>query len=198
MMRYIIWDKMDACTEADVLRMEPTVCPVRRAQAAQYRHLLGRWTTLKSYELLCQLFRDEGITAEALRSASWCVSTDGKPYIPGMPHFSLSHCKQGVVVVTDEAEVGVDIETIRPLKQDLIERVMNAREQAEIAASSTPELTFTQLWTQKEAVLKMRGCGITGWQSLRDALEQKDYRLTSVCCSEKNYVMTIAQKNLHI
>lgn len=85
----------------------------------------------------------------------------GKPYLKNGPFFSLSHCKTAVAVVIDEEqEIGIDIESERHAEQALIERTMNKKEQALIAASNNPDAAFTDLWTQKEAVLKARGTGI--------------------------------------
>ena len=85
----------------------------------------------------------------------------GKPYLTHGPYFSISHCKTAVAVVVDEEhEVGIDIESCRHAEEGLIRRTMNMEEQALIAAADDSDGAFTNLWTQKEAVLKARGTGI--------------------------------------
>ena len=85
----------------------------------------------------------------------------GKPYLKKGPYFSISHCKTAVAVAIDEEhELGIDIESIRHAEQALIERTMNKEEQTFIAYADNPDHAFTDLWTQKEAVLKARGTGI--------------------------------------
>lgn len=176
-MQYQVFDDMTQCTEADVERLLPLVSDDRRAKALRYKHLFGRWATLKTYEMLSV-------------PGPWSENEYGKPYVPCGPHFSLSHCRNGIAVVTDARPVGIDIETIRPYKPALAEYVMNEAELAEIAAADSSEEAFTRLWTQKEAVLKLQGTGILS--DMKNVLPAAA-RLTTIVCREKGYVLTIAE-----
>ena len=84
----------------------------------------------------------------------------GKPSLVGLPHihFNLSHCRVAAICVVSDKPVGVDIETIRPYKESLARYAMNDDELQLINGSA---LEFTKLWTQKEAVVKLSGRGIT-------------------------------------
>ena len=62
------------------------------------------------------------------------------------------------ICVVSDKPVGVDIETIRPYKETLARYAMNDDELQLINGSA---LEFTKLWTQKEAVVKLSGRGIT-------------------------------------
>lgn len=158
-MRYLVFDDMTQCTEADVRRMLPLVDASRREQALRYRHVFGQWTCLKAAEMLLQM----GI------SGPWLYNEFGKPYLPNGPHFSISHTRTGVAVAVSESAIGIDIETIRTPSDGLIERTMNAAEQTWIASQPDVAVAFTTLWTQKEAVLKLRGTGIM--DDLHDVLQ---------------------------
>ena len=60
--------------------------------------------------------------------------------------------------MVSDKPVGIDIESIRPYKESLARYVMNDDELQRINGSA---LEFTKLWTQKEAVVKLTGQGIT-------------------------------------
>ena len=103
-------------------------------------------------------------------------NTDGAPYLPQRPdlHISISHCRTAVAVaVSPEGRVGIDVECRRRVGEDLMKRVCTADELAAVQASDDPTMTFLQLWTRKEAVLKMRGTGIQGFGNMVDALSDK-------------------------
>lgn len=188
-MQYLVYDDMTFMTEADVQRLLPLVSPFRREQALRFKHLLGKWTTLKSYELLSELAGDIFTGSE-----TWQYNEYGKPFVTDGPEFSLSHCHSGIAVAIDTHPIGIDIETIRPYNESLAARVMNKSEMAQIDASATlyeKALVFTRLWTQKEAVLKLRGTGII--DDLKNVLTGAEEVLTTIVNEEKNYVLTIAE-----
>lgn len=209
-MQYRVFDDMSAMTQADVARMLPLVSIERREKALRYKHLLGQWTTLKSYEMLLDLLRETGYESD---DSAWQYNEFGKPFLPDGPAFSLSHCRAGVAVVIDEHPIGIDIETIRPYNDSLARRVMNEEEMRMIDEAAVPldeasldeasldgaadkslderAVMFTRLWTQKEAVLKLRGTGIV--DDLRDVLTGAPERLTTWVNKEKQYVLTIAE-----
>ncbi|WP_065356206.1 4'-phosphopantetheinyl transferase AcpT [Kluyvera georgiana] len=81
--------------------------------------------------------------------------------------FNLSHSGDNIaLLLSDEGEVGCDIEVIRPRPRwpSLVSAFYSAGEQAEIAAERpTHQLAaFWRIWTQKEAIVKQRGGGV--WQ----------------------------------
>ncbi len=79
--------------------------------------------------------------------------------------FNLSHSGDNIaLLLSDEGEVGCDIEVIRPRWPSLVSAFYSDGEQAEIAAER-PEhqlAAFWRIWTQKEAIVKQRGGGV--WQ----------------------------------
>lgn len=194
-MEYIVFDDMTQCTEADVERLLPSVSPERKNEALKYKHLFGRWACLKTYELWQSLMQTYYLD-RAYPLPQWLRNEYGKPYITGGPYFSISHCKQAVAVAIDDNPVGIDVESVRHVDEALIERVMNETER-QLIHSNTPsspshsqEETFTRLWTQKEAVLKLRGTGII--DSMQDVLTENSN--ISVCSVNhtKGYVLSIA------
>ena len=75
----------------------------------------------------------------------------GKPYFPDWPelHFSLSHTKTHVMAAVSGNPVGVDIETLRPVRPGVPQRVC--------AAEELKHFNFFELWVLKESFLKVSG-----------------------------------------
>ncbi|MBI2737469.1 MAG: 4'-phosphopantetheinyl transferase superfamily protein [Rhodospirillales bacterium] len=92
----------------------------------------------------------------------------GKPRLKGgwPGDFNLSHSGgRAVLAVSDEAEVGIDLERVRPIEHlDLGKRYFHPNEVAAIAAPRDLEeqrRAFFLIWTLKEAVVKAIGCGLS-------------------------------------
>ena len=71
--------------------------------------------------------------------------------------FNLSH-SNGIVVlaISNERNIGIDIEEIKPFNEDVKARIVNKKEKSYIQN----DLNFYEIWTAKEAILKMDGCGL--------------------------------------
>jgi phosphopantetheinyl transferase len=82
---------------------------------------------------------------------------------------------------------------------------MNDEEMAIILNAERPEVAFIRLWTQKEAVLKLKGTGITdNLKTVLDglpventaventAVENTAVKITTVVNEEKGYIYSIA------
>lgn len=182
-MRVMIFDHMEECTEAEVQRMLPLVSAQRREQALKYKHTLGQFCCLKSWLML---------SAMHIGEMEFLYNEHGKPYIEGGPFFSISHCKQGIAVAIDDQPIGIDIEAIRNVDQDLILRTMNEEEQKQIHSNRD----FTRLWTQKEAIVKAQGVGIVSFEQLQGIRSQESgVRIQTV--EKEKYIYSIAYGKLH-
>ena len=182
-----IFDDMTQVTEAEVQRMLPLVDEQRRNEALRYKHLFGQFACLKSWLMLKELLAPLGI-----HDLKMDFNEHGKPFLVHHPevHFNLSHCKNGIAAVVDLSPVGIDIESFRKGNLALINRTMNPMEAEWIRSSSDPIETFTQYWTKKEAVVKLRGTGIV--DDLHHALNGDGYRLETHINREKRYAYSIA------
>ena len=156
-MLYQIFDDMTQCSEQEVARLLPLVSAQRREQALRFTHLFGQYCCLKSYEILLQLLAS---TYTLHSTPTFLYNEYGAPSIKNGPYFSISHCKSGIAVAVSKQPIGIDIETVRPLKVDLVKKTMNPLEQEVIFFDTQPDWAFTRLWTRKEAFLKMKGTGI--------------------------------------
>ena len=158
-MLYQIFDDMTQCSEQEVARLLPLVSAQRREQALRFTHLFGQFCCLKSYELLMELLCEW--TGEKSKTLpEFLYNEYGAPFIKDGPYFSISHCKSGIAVAVSNQPIGIDIETVRTFKFDLVKKTMNPLEQEAILSAPQPDWAFTRLWTRKEAFLKMKGTGI--------------------------------------
>ena len=182
-----IFDDMSQVTEAEVQRMLPLVDEQRREEALRYKHLFGQFACLKSWLMLEELLKPLSI-----KDMEMGKNEHGKPFLLRHPevHFNLSHCKNGLAVVVDFSPVGIDIESFRRSNLSLVNKTMNPAEAAWIRASSDPVEAFTQYWTKKEAVVKLRGTGLT--TDLHQILDGEGYRLETFVNREKRYAWSVA------
>ena len=118
----------------------------------------------------------------------------GAPYLPEYPnlHISLSHCRTAVAAAVHDQAVGIDIESRRKINPSLRERVCTPDEQDAIRNSDDPDMAFLRLWTRKEAVLKCRGTGIKGFESMVHALEDPNIEVQDLPCDLPDTVAALA------
>ncbi len=184
---------MEQCTDEEVNRMLFLVSDQRREQALNYKFTFGRFACLKSAVMLQRILYDMGVLADG-EKAIFNYGEHGKPSIKGHPeiHFNISHCKNGIAVAVDSVPIGIDIESFHDAEDGLLRKTMNQEEYCQIVSASDPRLMFTRFWTQKEAVLKLRGTGII--DDLYDVLHGEEKTETHVV-SDKQYVWTVARRD---
>ena len=174
-------------TEEEIQRLLPLVSDERREEALRYKHLFGQFACLKSYVMLREMLEQRGLS----HPFHFDRNEHGKPFLKGYPviHFNLSHCKNGIAVVVSDQPVGIDIESYRQVSDSLIRYTMNEEERRIIAESDDPIRVFTEYWTKKEAVFKLRGTGIT--HDLHGLLQGNEVVVTHVN-EERQYAYSIA------
>lgn len=192
MIKIKIFDGMDQVSEETIAELLPLASDQRREQALSYKHLFGQFACLKSYVMLRELLEQQGLSHPFI----FAQNEHGKPYLKDHPdvHFNLSHCKNGIMVAVSDQPIGVDIESYRNVSDSLIRYTMNEAEQHIIQTSDDPIRTFTEYWTKKEAVFKLRGTGIT--KDLHGLLDGDELVETFVN-TDKQYAYSIATLNGH-
>ena len=87
--------------------------------------------------------------------------SNGKPYIKGEKHFSISHSGAFAVCAVSDQPVGVDVEMVERMRENLAERILSKKE-FEIFSSlkDGKKHNLCLVWTLKEAYLKKTGEGI--------------------------------------
>jgi 4'-phosphopantetheinyl transferase len=141
------------------------------ARVDAFRHEQARRNYIVSHAALRQILTD------CLKECSkfnppeipFCTSTYGKPAlaapVKGRLEFNLSHSGDiALVAITNNSEVGVDVETIRPMPDALqiAKRFFSAAESDALKQLPPSEqaTAFLNLWTRKESFVKATGLGI--------------------------------------
>lgn len=120
----------------------------------------------------------------------------GKPFLDSFPdyHFSVSHTEGCVAFAGSDKSVGIDVEKIAVYAPNIAKRFFDPQEAQWIAESESKEHAFFDIWTKKEAYLKMLGTGLSkslqSFNVLSDELRAgfttkriSNYMMT-VCCAE--------------
>ena len=165
----------------------------RRDAALRFRYEQGRRESVVGY---VELLRGLRLMFGVNETPDFCYGEHGKPFLADYPdiHFSISHCREAVGCLVSDRPCGLDIERIRSVSDELMHHTMNAEEVRQITSSSFPALTFTHLWTCKEAVLKLRGTGlIDDLHHVLDADRVRDIELRTVENVFRGYVVTTAR-----
>lgn len=85
----------------------------------------------------------------------------GKPYTESVDvEFSISHSGDIVVCAVSDNPVGIDIEKIREVNLNVAKRLFTPDEQEYIFEKNSKQ-RFFEVWTKKEAYVKLLGLGIT-------------------------------------
>jgi 4'-phosphopantetheinyl transferase len=102
------------------------------------------------------------------RAISFLTGSHGKPFLHPAHNsdlqFNLSHSEDmAVFAVAHGLELGVDVEWIRPIEEQIAERFFSTAEKAALS-KLPPEWAvrgFFECWTGKEAFVKARGAGLS-------------------------------------
>ena len=107
-------------------------------------------------------------------------------------HFSLSHTDGAVCVAVSIAEIGVDIEPLRPIRSELATRYLTDREREiyDGLPSDSASRFFIETWVKKEADLKRRGADkLVPAKTESDAI---DAELFTVGINGTDYLIAVA------
>jgi len=116
--------------------------------------------SLKRKKLLNQLLANHlGVEPDTILIET---TEHGKPFLvqpnPSL-YFNTSHCDDVFLVAIGQTPIGIDIEKMddRVDYLSVAQQFFTEQECQHIHLSENPERSFYQLWTQKEALLKLEG-----------------------------------------
>ena len=177
---------LDENLRFDDVRAYLTVLPQeRREKIDRYRFEKDKLLSFAAGLLIRRATGDSGIV----------TGEHGKPHAENGVHFSVSHSGRIAAVAVDDAPVGLDVEQL-PDKDRLkiADRFYHPKERDYVAESDDRGCAFCEIWTRKEAYLKMTGEGIsadlTAFDTTSPPLKEQLYTTSvgeycfSVCSSE--------------
>lgn len=178
-MKILIFNNIDTLGEDFINRCEDFLPKWRKDQMLKYKFQKGRIQNGLAYVLLVKLLRDECGDYVLENLPEFSYNDHEKPFLKNYPErfFSISHCQTAVAVALADSPVGIDIEDITRYKENVATYVSNDSELKKIKEDSHPEEVFIRLWTQKEAVFKYNGTGIT--DDMKNILNNIDCQLFS-------------------
>jgi 4'-phosphopantetheinyl transferase len=150
----------------------------RKAAVRQCRQEADRRRSLAAGLLLCFCMHNKGVSLEETPS----FHENGKLYFPRHPEFcvNLSHGGDYAACAVDTREIGVDIEAIRPYRENVARRICPPEEMQELLCLHKEEQNpaFTRLWTAKESAVKLLGEGIASLLKVSQTGEPRIYTKT--------------------
>ena len=126
-----------------------------------------------------------------------------KPILEYKPnlYFNLSHSGSKVLLGINDKPIGVDVEEIQPIEENLTKLVFTVKEQAYYNILNPVDRLnyFYKIWTLKEAYLKAIGKGLAvPMEELYLNPESPDYILYSHCSSKYYYAVAVFNKQVSL
>ncbi len=116
---------------------------------------------------------------------------NGKPYIAGCSdfHFSISHSKNMIAFAVSDSETGIDIEVGGHEDERIVDRFFTEDEKARYYEAHNHDQTFFEIWTAKEAYIKMYGGVLADMRCMPSVLKTEgistwmiEDAIVSLCC----------------
>lgn len=157
-MKIYLFDDMQNADIGYLLKSIDKMPQHRAVQAQKYIHIHDKAICVLSFMLLKFGLHDIGMKADNIEFA---YKNNGKPYIKNEKvFFNISHKDDIIICGLFDYECGVDIEKIKPYKQNLAERIYSSDEIKLLLQSDNKQEVFARIWTVKESYLKYKGIGI--------------------------------------
>ena len=144
----------------------PFLSANRKKKYESFRFQSDKNNCLYSYLLLKKEINS--LYAIPIENQIFRTNLYGKPYLANTNlniFFNISHTSDCVICAISDNEVGVDIEKIGEVPEDIIDDVLSKKEKNSLSLLDKTENSkrarlFFSFWTQKEAYVKYTGKGI--------------------------------------
>lgn len=201
-MLYVFKD-INRLTDSDFYLLRKYLSNERLEKVDKYKFMVDKKLSLIAYIMLrYALYNEYNIQVKPI----FLYNKYYKPSLLGYPDikFNISHCKNGVVCVVSNKDIGCDIQNIDKKSILLSNDIFSNNEIIKIRNSNDIAETFTQMWSIKESYFKCIGTGlinsinITDFSTIKESISQKfDNRLIysfkyvdcyiSVCYEDFNF-----------
>lgn len=140
-------------------RYLPTVSRARQEKVKRRRGEAGQAASLGAGMLLRWALHRRNILEDETVTDEW-----GKPWVKACPslYMSLSHSGDYVVCALGDQSLGVDIQKIGPVRENVLQKCYSEEEQRIIqqVQGRDKERFFAWIWAQKESYMKAVGKGL--------------------------------------
>lgn len=134
----------------------------KRARILRFRDWRDAYRVLYGDLLVRHIIKEK--TGKSNKDITLAVDTHSKPYLKTDTDlfFNISHSGSWVVGTVDMQPVGIDIEQVMPIAEDVMQEVLSSQEYSEIKdlEESQKLSDFYAMWTIKESYLKALGKGL--------------------------------------
>ena len=138
------------------------VSPEKKIRAAKLFHKHDRINLLIGEILLrVAIQKRAGIAGAAV---AFSKDEKGKPVLlsPAGLHFNISHSGDLIACALSDKPVGIDVQIIKPLANDIASRFFSADEREYLKKESgDPNAAFCRIWAMKESYIKWDGRGLS-------------------------------------
>ena len=127
-----------------------------------------------------------------MQKLEFIYNESGKPYLKNSNlYFSLSHSNGIVALTISKEEIGLDIELIKDVKDNLARRIMNDAEYNlyQSLDKQNKKIYFFEVWTSKEAYVKKLGTSLTLTPS--NIIIEEDVLLKQINISNNLYMIAV-------
>ncbi|MCK9302260.1 MAG: 4'-phosphopantetheinyl transferase superfamily protein [Bacteroidales bacterium] len=146
------------------------------------------------------------IDADNFKSYKIKFGDNGKPYIEDVKdfYFNISHSYKAVSIIVSEKECGIDIEKIGFYKRDIAKRFFHIKEYnyLETLDKELQSKEFYRIWTQKEAVVKYLGGGLSiGLDSFyieKNKVINSLDNMSTACLSINSFIKTFSYEDYYV
>jgi len=144
----------------------------RYKKCLRYKNPNDRANCILSYFILRDALKER---YSYINYRDFRYNKQGKPYLADNNDifFSISHTKNVVAVAVSNYEVGIDVERLRDVGDDLINMIASPLEKERVLASDDSQREFFRLWTMKESYAKAYGMSVT--ELLKKDVETSGY-----------------------
>lgn len=162
-----------SCEFSQYEKYLPLVPKERQKKISRFRFDKDKILSLFSGLLICtEAYKQSGIKSNEIQFE---YNEHGKPSIKNMPefYFSVSHSGNCVAFVSDNSPIGIDTEEISDARIEIAKRFFSQNEYKYILESKNQNISFYEIWTKKEAYVKLLGTGLSTPLSSFDVTEEK-------------------------
>ena len=155
-----IYEDLDRTGDDFLEKISILLSEQRFDKVQKLRFIQGKNASAVVYLLLRLALRDEyGIN----EPVEFVYSGKGKPTLKNHPHihFNLSHSSNTAVCAVAESNIGVDVQKITTVNDNVAKRVLTAEEYLIFNNTGNPGEYFCEIWTIKESYFKLTGQGIS-------------------------------------